>query len=436
MIKWTSAKRKIADIMPADYNPRRLTDEQAKNLTASLERFDLADPLIINADGKLIGGHQRLKILIKQGAVEVDVRVPDRQLTEAEEKELNLRLNRNLGEWNFELLAGFDEEMLKDVGFTSQEIDKIFSTEPDDKDDAVPEVKANPYKVKRGDIWKLGRHKLMCGDSTSQEDGTTLLAGAKAEMCFTDPPYNVDYQGGMNATGQNKRSGIKNDKMTKQAFYDFLLAVCKNIVGNVTGGIYICMSSSEMDQLRGAFRAGGGHWQDDIIWIKNTFTIGRSDYQRQYEPVLYGWPDGIKNHYFIDDRTMSDAWEDMRDIKTSFDGEYTSIKFAGFEVRVKGKAEGLVRKKKLETNIWRYDKPTKSEEHPTMKPVALCEKAILNLSKREGIVLDLFLGSGSTLIACEKTSRICYGMELDPHYCSVIIKRFEEFSGKKAVKCG
>jgi len=187
-ITWTNEKRKISELTHAEYNPRQLTEKQAKDLDASLERFNLADPIIINADNKIIGGHQRINILKRRGAVEVDVRVPSRQLTEHEEKELNLRLNKNLGEWDFDLLADFDQEMLLDVGFDSAELDKMFQLEPDAKDDEVPEPPEAPIS-KTGDIWILGRHRVMCGDSTKIDDVEKLMDGKKADMVFTDPPY-------------------------------------------------------------------------------------------------------------------------------------------------------------------------------------------------------------------------------------------------------
>jgi len=189
-ITWSNEKRKISDINPAQYNPRQLTEKHAKDLNTSLERFNLADPIIINADNTIIGGHQRINILKQRGMTEVDVRVPSRQLTEHEEKELNLRLNKNLGEWDFDLLAGFDKEMLLDVGFDSAELDKMFQLEPDAKDDEVPEAPDTPIS-KTVDIWLLGRHRVMCGDSTKIDDVEKLMDGKKANIAFTSPPYNL-----------------------------------------------------------------------------------------------------------------------------------------------------------------------------------------------------------------------------------------------------
>lgn len=432
MITWKSEKRRISELIPAEYNPRELTEKQAKDLSVSLERFNLADPIVININNRIIGGHQRINILKQSGDMDVDVRVPSRELTDHEEKELNIRLNKNLGQWDFDALANFDEEMLKDIGFDSAELDKIFQLDTKPEDDDVPDVRTTDIKL--GDMFQLDEHVLLCGDCTIQANVERLMGGLKADMVFTDPPYNVDYQGGMNAQGQNNREGIMNDKMSDSAFFQFLSDFIGQALEVCGGAFYICMGNSQIHTLRNAFEQRGGHWQNFIIWVKHHFTITRGDYQHQYEPILYGWNNKTINHYFLGMRNLSNVWEDLKDIKTEFDGEYTSIKFHGFEVKVKGKAEGIVRKKQMQTDIWRYDKPTKSDEHPTMKPVEMVEHAIENSSHRETIVYDPFGGSGTTLIACEKLNRKCRMMEIDPVYCQVIIDRWEKFTNKKAVK--
>lgn len=252
-------------------------------------------------------------------------------------------------------------------------------------------------------------------------------------MAFLDPPYNINYTGGQNAEGTYKREAIANDNMSKENFYNFLAEITKRICENVVGGVYICMSSSELESLKRAWEANGGHWQSFIIWVKNNFTLSRADYQNTYEPILYGWPVGITNHFFSGRRDLANVWEDLREVKTTFDGEYTEIKFQGFAIKVKGKIEkGFVQRKKQKVDIWRYDKPTVSKLHPTMKPIALCKEAIINSSRKGDIVMDLFLGSFSTLIAAEKTGRVCYGAELDPKYIDVGILRWEQETGQKA----
>ncbi|MDD5068075.1 MAG: DNA methyltransferase [Candidatus Pacebacteria bacterium] len=186
--------------------------------------------------------------------------------------------------------------------------------------------------------------------------------------------------------------------------------------------------------MKCAFERAGGHWQSFIIWIKNNFTLSRSDYQNIYEPIMYGWPKHCKKHYFIERRDIANAWEDLTEIKTEFDGKYTTIAFQGFKVRIEGKATGSIMRKKQKTDIWRFDKPIASKEHPTMKPVAMILEAITNSSQRGDIVIDPFMGSGSTMIAAEKAERRCYGMELDPKYIDTTIQRWVEYTGITKIK--
>ena len=232
----------------------------------------------------------------------------------------------------------------------------------------------------------MGEHRLACGDSTDREAVQRLMGQSKAAMTFTDPPYNVNYGETMKDKLRKNSNKIVNDNLG-EVFEPFLEKACKNMLEFTDGAVYICMSSSELHTLQKAFIAAGGHWSTFIIWAKNTFTIGRSDYQRQYEPILYGWREGV-NHYWCRDRDQGD--------------------------------------------VWQVDKPSSSPLHPTMKPLALIERAIQNSSQSGDKVLDTFLGSGSTLIACERTGRICYGMELEPLYVDIARMRWEAFTGEKA----
>lgn len=383
-IIWRNELRQISDLAPASYNPRKLSESQAKQLTDSILRFDLADPVIINSNNTIIGGHQRLKILREMGVKEVAVRIPDRELTEAEERELNLRLNKNLGDWDFDLLAGFDKDLLADVGFESSDLDKIFPVTADEKDDEIPETEKNQFGVIRGDIWQLGRHRLMCGDSTVVDDVEKLMDGKKSKMIHTDPPYNVDY--GSSKNPRHKIRSIENDSLDTKEWEDFCKALYINFKIYNDGDIYMWGASSpEGMRMRLWLIEMGAHWSATIIWKKQQLVLSPAKYQRMYEPCFYGWFD-----------------------KSTF---------------------GADRK---ETEVWEINRPLNSKLHPTMKPIELCEKAIKNSSQWDDIVMDLFLGSGSTLIACEKTNRICYGMEIDEHYCSVIINRWQEYTGQKA----
>ena len=427
----TWAKR--SDITLWDKNPRSITKQRFAELCESIKQHGQFKPIVVLKDGTAIGGNMRMRGYETLGIEDVWVSV-----IESEDRQdafrIALRDNERFGYYEEAQLVEltmeleFDPIELKkfqiDLGQTKGLDDLLDRYGPMPDDDNVPELVKEETFSEKGKIYMLGEHRLMCGDSTSREDVTALMAGEKAQMVFTDPPYNVDYKGGMGEDGQNARNGIMNDKMGKEQFYQFLHDALKNCIDFCEGGIYVAMSSSELDTLKVAFEEAGGHWQSFIIWVKNNFTLSRSDYQHIYEPILYGWSKDVKNHYFIDERNAANVWEDLHTLKSEYDGEYTTIKFSGFEVKIKGKAEGEVRRKRQRTDIWRYDKPVKSPEHPTMKPLALVAEALKNSSKRGELVLDLFGGSGSTLIAAEETHRKCYMMELDPHYIDVIRKRW------------
>jgi DNA modification methylase len=241
-----------------------------------------------------------------------------------------------------------------------------------------------------GELWLLGPHRLLCGDATVITDLDRLMAGCKADLCFTDSPFNVDYAGGVGAEKAGKGRRILNDALG-DGFERFLYNACTLIIAHTAGAIYMCMSSSELHTLQKAFVAAGGHWSTFIIWAKDRFTLGRSDYQRQFEPILYGWPEGASHH-----------WCGARD----------------------------------QGDVWLIDRPTRNDLHPTMKPVALVERAIRNSSPRGGLVLDPFGGSGTTLIAAERTGRVARLIELDPRYCDVIVKRWQRDAGRVAVLAG
>jgi DNA modification methylase len=380
-MKWTTIKRKINDLIPYENNPRQMTEKQNQDLTESLKKFDLVEIPAINQDGTIIAGHQRIRILqaLGRGEEEIDVRVPDRQLSEKELQEYNIRSNKNIGEWDFDALANnFEVGDLLEWGFDEHEL-KIEAT----TEDEAPEASTEPAVSKLGEIYKLGNHRLICGDATKIEDVIKLMDEKKGRMVFTDPPYNVDYTRGMSGDNfKSKRLGILNDKMSSEKFYKFLYDAMGNLISVVDGAFYVCMSSSELHNLWRAFTEAGGHWQTYIIWVKDTFTLSRSDYQHQFEPIMYGWT----RHSWYGGRKQGD--------------------------------------------VWRFDRPKISKEHPTMKPIALCGRAITNRSNREDIIVDTFAGSGSTLIACEQLGRSCYSMELDPAYCDVIRKRYANLIGK------
>lgn len=388
-------KLPVASLVPASYNPRKDLqpgDAEYEKIRRSIEEFGYVEPVIVNRDLTIIGGHQRVKVLSLLGYAEIDCVIVDVEKTK--EKALNIALNKITGEWDTaslsQLLSELDKESynIELTGFEWDEAEKLLKTLEDSEkgqDDAFePELPENPVS-RRGDIWLLGRHRLMCGDSTVKADMDALTEGKRVELVFTDPPWNVNY-GATDHPSWKKRT-IKNDCMSPEAFAQFLTASFARMADAlVVGGMaYVVMSAQEWGSLMPALSANGFHWSSTIIWNKDRLVLSRKDYHTRYEPIWYGWKDGAPRIHPLTDRQQCDVWDIPR--------------------------------------------PSKSEEHPTMKPVELVERAIQNSSKRGNFVLDQFGGSGTTLIACENTGRTCYMMELDPQYADVIVKRYLEKVG-------
>ena len=386
----------ISKLLPYIRNPRK-NEHAVEQMAGVIREFGFRIPIVARSSGEVVDGHLRLKAAHKLGLLSVPVVLAD-ELTEAQIKAFRILANRSAtwADWDDELLglelidlkdAGFDLGL---TGFSQDEWEALIAGDEADRtgltdDDAVPELAENPVS-KTGDIWILGDHKLLCGDATKADDFKALLGDELVDMTFTDPPYNVNYANTAKDKLRGKNRPIMNDNLG-EGFGSFLFDACDNILARTKGAVYIAMSSSELDTLQGAFRAAGGKWSTFIIWAKNTFTLGRADYQRQYEPILYGWRDGT-DHYWCGARDQGD--------------------------------------------VWHINKPQKNDLHPTMKPVELVERAVRNSSKTRDLVLDPFGGSGSTLIACEKSGRRARLIEIDPKYVDVIVKRWEDFTGEKA----
>lgn len=389
-------KIKIDKLIPATYNPRKNlkpSDAEYVKIKNSIEKFGFVSPLVINKDMTVIGGHQRLKVLKEMGIVEVECIIVD--LDKTNEKALNIALNKIQGDWDEEKLEALLQELkLEDfdtnlTGFDFDEVDEILkdvngSKEDDfDVDSAYEEIE-EPI-TKPGDVWILGKHRLMCGDSAQKEDVMRLMNNQDADMLLTDPPYNVDYVG-----KTSEALKIKNDNMSDNQFYEFLKKVFENMYSVTKEGasIYVFHADTEGLNFRKAFKDAGYKLAECLIWKKDCFVIGRQDYQWQHEPILYGWKEGAA-HHFINDRTQS--------------------------------------------TILEFDRPRQSSLHPTMKPIDLVARLLKNSSKENDKILDLFGGSGSTIIAAEQLNRNCYTMELDPKYCDVIVKRWESLTNKEAI---
>lgn len=397
----------IDRLHPAAYNPRKDLqpgDPEYEKLARSIDQFDYVEPVIWNErTGNVVGGHQRLKVLITRGDTEIDVSVVN--LSEPEEKALNVALNKISGEWDEERLAEVLRELSESVevdatitGFDENEIEELFNavTSGDEESaladsDAVDEVIEPPVTAfsQRGDMWICGKHRVMCGDSTDGYDVDTLMRGDLATMCFTDPPWNVAI-GTDNVPSHRKREGLLNDNLPEKEFREFVAGFAKQLARVVSGDVYCVLGACEWPLLDSNLRNAGFHWSATIIWAKDAFVLGRSNYHRRYEPIWYGWRNG-KSSSFCGRRDLDDVWEIPR--------------------------------------------PKKSDEHPTMKPVILVQQAIENSSARGDVVLDLFGGSGTTLIAAEAAGRRARLMELDPKFVDVIVRRYVRVTGKTDIRC-
>lgn len=391
----------INKLIPATYNPRKdlkPNDPEYIKIKNSIENFGFVSPLIINKDMTVIGGHQRLKVLKELGFIELECIVVD--LDKTNEKALNIALNKIQGDWD----EGKLEELLQELklqdfdtnltGFDFDEVDEMLkdisgSKEDDfDIDSAYEEIE-EPI-TKPGDVWILGNHRLMCGDSTIQENIKKLMNNRKSDMVFTDPPYLMNFEGNVQTDGSksfNARYGkIKNDNMNREDGDKFILKMFEIIKKYNKGAYYVCFYRLGLDYIFRALDKLNNRYKALIIWNKGNHTLSNSDYMSKYEPIIYGW---FQSHLFYGNRSNFDIWD--------------------------------------------IERTKKNELHPTMKPVDLVVEAIKNSSKVEDIILDLFGGSGTTLIAAEQMNRICYMMELDPKYCDVIVKRWETLTNKEAI---
>ncbi len=366
--------RKITELNEYENNPRN-NDEAVEAVANSISEFGFKVPIIITSDNIIVAGHTRLKAAKLLELDEVPCIVAD-DLDEEQIKAFRLADNKTaeIATWDFEKLE--EELLMIDLDMLQFGFDDFYGDIPDnatdDDFDVVDEIPEDP-ETERGDLYVLGEHRVLCGDSTLKDDVDRLVDGTEIDMIFTDPPYNVDYEG---TAGK-----IQNDKQEDSEFYDFLFKAFTNMFEHTRkgGAIYVCHADTEGLNFRNAYMNAGFKLASCLIWVKNSLVLGRQDYHWRHEPILYGWKEGAA-HYFVDDRTQD--------------------------------------------TIWEYNKPRRNEEHPTMKPLELVGKAISNSSKPNEIILDLFGGSGSTLIAAEQLSRKSYLMELDEKYVDVIVKRF------------
>jgi DNA modification methylase len=435
----------VEQINPAPYNPRKDLkpgEPEYEKLRRSIQEFGFVEPLVWNKrTGNLVGGHQRLKVLIEQGVREVEVSVVD--LDDQRERALNIALNKISGDWDNEKLKDLLEELdtgdfdIELTGFTEAEIEDLMiqfhvekKADPDEFDaDAAAEAIAEPV-TKKGVIYALGRHRLMCGDATSFEDVKKLMGGGVADMVFTNPPYNVAYK-------DSKGKSIKNDSLSPEQFRELLERAFANyaLVTSDRAAFYVCYASREHIAFEQAMNKAGLEVRAQIIWVKTVASFGFANYKWRHEPILYAGKAG-KPINFYGNRRQTTVWnendpsfqvEKIKDgiVLKFFDGEKTYFAEVPAVTNIEIDDPAL-------TTIWDFSREVKYV-HPTQKPVALVERAIKNSSKYGQVVVDFFGGSGTTLIAAEKTGRTCYMMELDEKYCDVIVQRWEELTGEKAV---
>lgn len=379
-------KLKINEIVPYEKNPRK-NDNAVLAVAESIKQCGYCSPIIIDENNVILCGHTRFKALKSIGWKEVEC-VRKEGMTEEQKQKYRILDNKTaeIAEWDFDLL----EQELKNLDFGDFDFGFDMSAFEEPKEvieDEAPEVDEERVPItKLGDIWQLGEHRLMCGDSTDAGTVAILMDGNKADLLLTDPPYNVAYEG-----KTNDALTIKNDKMESKKFREFLTSAFSAAISVLKdgGSFYVWFASREHCNFETALNESGLEVRQELIWKKNSMVLGRQDYQWKHEPCLYGWKDGASHNWYSD---------------------------------------------RCQTTILEFNKPAKNGEHPTMKPVELFAYQIQNSTKKGNIVLDLFGGSGTTIIACEQTGRIGYIMELDPRYCDVIIKRYENLTGKKGVK--
>lgn len=409
----------VSSLKPYERNAKIHGAEQIEKLKDSIREFGFLTPCLIDAEYNLIAGHGRVMAAKALGMDKVPC-VFIEGLSEAQRRAYVLADNRlgELGEWDMALVAE-ELQALSDTGFnvefTGFDIDdQIVDTSPIDDcglGEQINEMLSEKEPtVKHGDIWALGDHRLMCGDSTVLSDVEHLMNGNNADLMITDPPYNVSIK---NSNGMT----IKNDNLKDDDFYCLIRDAISNAAMVMRGGavFYIWHADSAGLLFRQVVQEAGLMLKENIIWVKNSFTLGRQDYQWKHEPCLYGWKDGA-SHYFQNARNIS-----------------TIIKQKEIESLTREELIRVIDTMVGDTTVWNEKKPVVDDLHPTMKPVSLIKRQVKNSSKKGWIVIDLFGGSGTTLLACEELNRKCYMMELDPHYCDVIIQRWENLTGREAV---
>jgi len=422
-IIWHNERRAIRELIPYEVNPRQITDKQAKDLKASLAKFGIADPIIINTDNMIIGGHQRMKILETllgyEPDFQIDVRVPDRELSIDEVRELNVRLNKNVAEWDFDTLANnFELDDLLDWGFDKKELD-LDLWAGDAPEDVEPQIdKAEELRVKwgveSGQLWQLGEHRLICGDSTNSQTFKRLMDNERADLVYTDPPYGISFVGSNNPTALDWEP-LENDNLRNDELYKFLTAAFKNMYENSADNTALYCWHAFINQtiFAEALLDSGYSLKQQLIWNKG-MVLARSDYHWAHDPMYYCRKTGQKTQWYGDRTNKTILGMRKTDILKLKKEDLTQIVLNLLDT----------------TTVWEIDRDTAiTYQHSTQKPVRLAIRAITNSSDDNSIVLDPFIGSGTTIIACEQLGRKCRAIEISPAYCAVAIQRWVDMTG-------
>lgn len=400
---WHTETRKIKDLKEHGKNPRKITKDQMEKLKQSLKSFNYVETIVINLDNTILAGHMRIRALKALGRIkeEIEVRVPNRQLTSKEAEEYLIRSNKNSGEWDWERLANeWEIPDLFNWGFTEDELQIKDPEKLEATDDGYEEEIPEEPRTKPGDIYDLGRHRLICGSATVYGDIEKVLNSEQIDLVITDPPYNVAYKG-----GTKDKLTIKNDDLSNEEFENLLRDFYVNAFVSMKegAGIYVFHADSEGEKFRRYFRESNLKLTQCLIWLKNSLVLGRQDYQWQHEPVLFGGKE------YTDHDPVLYGWKE-------------------------GEKHRWYNNRK-QTTLLRFDRPQRNAEHPTMKPIPLIGYLINNSSKPEDLIFDFFMGSGSTLIAAEQLNRRCFGCELDPKYCDVIVDRYKKYKLQRNEIC-
>jgi DNA modification methylase len=409
----------IGELKPNPNNPRIIKDDKFKKLVQSIKDLpEMAEvrPIVVNTDMVVLGGNMRLKAMREAGWKEVPIEVVD--WDEDKQRQFIIKDNVSGGEWDWDMLANeWDADELNEWGLDLPEFEQVQELEAEEDDYEMPdEVQTD---IVLGDLFEIGEHRLLCGDSTQTDTWEKVMNGCLADMVMTDPPYNVDYASknkmlNYSDKGNCIQTDIENDKMDGDSFYQFLydFYTALGAYTKAGGSWYVWYSEAEGINFRKALIDSGILLKQNLVWVKNNIVLGRQDYQNKHESCLYGWKEGAA-HYFVDNRTKTTVIED-------------NVNIAKLTKEQMKKMLTEILSEKTPTTVLRADKPHKSVEHPTMKPILLIAPLIQNSSKEGWIVSDAFLGSGSTMVAAHQLNRKCYGMELDPKYCQVIVDRMRK----------